>query len=120
MTCMKSQSLIHRVQSASQAILAGTRSSIARYGYVSLIVGGAILIAGARTIVEKPAVDTAAVERLRKQVAVLATQKDATEAALADTQRRLDGCRRTIREYQAELASTDRIVESLQGVSGGR
>jgi len=62
-------------------------------GYVPLLVGGAMLIAGARTIVEKPVVDTAEVEGLRKQVNAL---------------------RGTVRRYQEELAHVDQINEELR------
>jgi hypothetical protein len=93
---------------------------LTRYKYAPLIVVGVMLIAGAwttghraspsatRTTVEKTEVDTTELELLRKQVAVLAAQKDSAEADLADTQRRLDGCRRVIQRYQEELAYVDK------------
>ena len=92
---------------------------LTRYKYAPLIVVGVMLIAGAwttghrtspsvtRTIPGNPVADATELERLRKQVAVLAAQKDSAEADLADTQRRLDGCRRVIQRYQEELAYVD-------------
>lgn len=65
-------------------------------------------------MVEKPVDDATGMERLRKQVALLTSQRDCARAALADTQRRLRGTRRTISRYREELASVDELNASLR------
>jgi hypothetical protein len=62
---------------------------------------------------EKPVVDTIGMERFRKQVEVLTAQRDSACAALADTQRRLRGTRRTIRRYREELSYVDELNATL-------
>jgi chromosome segregation ATPase len=100
---------------------------LTRSKYVPLFVVGAILIAGAwttghstspsatRTTAGKAAAGHTELERLRTQVTVLTAQKESAEAALADTQRRLNGCRQTIRRYWEELAYVDEQLEALKG-----
>ena len=69
----------------------------------------------ARTV-EKLDVDATEVEQLRKQVAAQTAQKDAAEAALADSQQSLQGCRRLIDRYIEELDYVDELnVASQRG-----
>jgi hypothetical protein len=63
---------------------------------------------------DKPVTDTARVEQLRHQVAVLTAEKNRAEAALAESQKRLKGCRRTIGRYIEELAHVHEQGAALQ------
>ena len=93
-----------------------------RIGVVAIVLSGALIGYNAAPVktrertVELLLVDPdhAELDRLRKQLGLLTAQQESLKARLADTQRRLDACRHTIRRYQEELSYVDRLNDGLQ------
>ncbi len=81
---------------------------------VSLLIGGTWALGYGTARTQAGRTDTSELDRYRKRVAALTAENGALEAEQADTQRRLDICRLSIRRYQEELAHVDRINEALR------